>query len=82
MNDFWTNAYNQLHNWITTVGLFIFLGLCQYALDNETWTWRGLIVAVAGASVKYVLTRDDHIKTARVAPKPAATGEAPGKEQS
>lgn len=78
----WKNAYDQLHNWLTTVGLFIFLELCQYALDNQTWTWRGLIVSVAGAILKYFATRDDHVKTVRAVDKAVLTGKVPEKEQS
>ncbi len=68
-STFWVNVYNQLHNWISTVGLFILLELAQYALDNATWTWRGLVVSVAGAILKYFATRDDHIKTQQAVKK-------------
>jgi hypothetical protein len=81
-NSFWMNVYGQVHNWLTTFGLFIVLGLAQYVLDNETWTWRGLVIALAGALIKYAATRDDHVKTGQAVQKAAATGEVPGKEQS
>jgi hypothetical protein len=62
-NAFWKNAYDQLRNWVTTVGLAIVLAICEYLLENQTWTWKAAIVAAAGAIVKYFVTRDDHKKT-------------------
>lgn len=78
MNDlFWKNAYNQLRNWVTTVGLAIVLAVGEYLLDNQTWTWKAVIVAAIGAFVKYFATRDDHKKTDKAVKLAAVTGEIP-----
>lgn len=83
-NDFWTNVYNQVHNWISTLGLAIALAVAEYLINNQDkdWTWKAVLIACLGAFVKYFLTRDDHVKTTQAVEKAAVTGEVPGKEES
>lgn len=68
-NSFWVNVYGQVHNLITTVGLAIALAVGEYLLDNQTWTWKAVIVAAIGAFVKYIATKDDHNKTEKAVKK-------------
>jgi hypothetical protein len=68
-NSFWTNVYQQIHNFWTTVGLAIALAVGEYLLDNQTWTWKAVIIAAVGAAIKYLATRDDHKKTGKAVKK-------------
>jgi hypothetical protein len=74
-NTFWKNAYGQIRNFWSTIGLAIALAVCEYLLENSEWTWRAALVAGVGAFVKYFATRDDHKKTRK------AVGEAVIKTQ-
>jgi hypothetical protein len=76
-NDFWTNAYLQVHNLWSTIGIALAIALAQFILDNETFTLRMVVVTLLGAGLKYYATRDDHKKTDEAVKNVAVTGEVP-----
>lgn len=66
MDNFWRNAFGQLHYWWQAIGITIVCAVGLYVAGNADWTGRGIIAIVLGAITAY-LTRDDHKKTETVA---------------
>ncbi len=72
-----TDYLGMVHNWWSSIGIFLLLEALQYFIDNQKFEWRGLAVALAAALIKHSVTAWDHTAAKSAVLIAAATGVVP-----